>query len=205
LSFVIWFCLAFVAIFGIDEIRITFKTENIEAWIGLTCLTVHMILGPVLIFLSPAQAPAGKQKVKAWHLVMRGILASLAIFTSLMLTLVDDTAAGMATGFPAVFSTTMISLWLSQDSSVPLGAVGPLIVGSSAVPMYACLFYGFVVLLKPRMEMVWTIVIATLVSYVGAVISCSLPAYYIIRCGNKEEEVDFVEDETTAMMYKIKD
>ena len=38
-------------------------------------------------------------------------------------------AAGVTAVFPAIFMTTMISLWLSQGEAVQVGAVGPMMLG----------------------------------------------------------------------------
>ncbi|MCP4793368.1 MAG: hypothetical protein GY882_08585 [Actinomycetia bacterium] len=39
--------------------------------------------------------------------------------------------------FPAIFMTTMVGLWLSQGPDVPLGAAGPMLLGSTSVAVYA--------------------------------------------------------------------
>lgn len=40
--------------------------------------------------------------------------------------------AGAFSGFPAIFSTTMVSVSLAQGASVSTGAVGPMIIGGCA-------------------------------------------------------------------------
>ncbi|GIR07749.1 MAG: hypothetical protein CM15mP18_0780 [Methanobacteriota archaeon] len=40
---------------------------------------------------------------------------------------------------PGHFLTTMVGLWVSQGPDVPLGAAGPMLLGSTSVAVYACL------------------------------------------------------------------
>jgi len=200
-SLTVWFALALALIFGVQAIAIS--TPSITMWIGISCLILHIILGPTISFFFPALAPSGSKKVMVWQILLRGFLACIAIFTAIMLTLVDDIAAGFASTFPAIFCTTMVSLWLSQDSSVTVGAVGPLIVGSTAVSIYACLFYGSVVLLKSYFDKIATIALATVISYIITIFGCSLPAFYINKCAIREVTVEYVEDETTTIIHKV--
>ena len=48
-----------------------------------------------------------------------------------------STLSGVASVFPAIFWTTMVSLWLAQGQAVPVGAVGPMMLGSSSVAVFA--------------------------------------------------------------------
>ena len=40
--------------------------------------------------------------------------------------------SGLASVFPAIFLTTMVALWFSQDSSVSIGAAGPMMLGGAS-------------------------------------------------------------------------
>lgn len=83
-------------------------------------------------------APGGTNTVGLSALLARGGLAALAIGGSVGLAgLGNPLLAGMASVFPAIFMTTMVSLWLSQGESVPVGAVGPMILGSTSVAVFA--------------------------------------------------------------------
>ena len=83
-------------------------------------------------------APGGTRPVGAVALLSRGLLAALAIGFSVWLAgLGSPLLAGMASVFPAIFLTTMVSLWLSQGESVPVGAVGPMILGTTSVAVFA--------------------------------------------------------------------
>ncbi len=87
---------------------------------------------------TPAPAPRGRRAVGPVALAGRGVLAAAAIALAVALGSSGfPLLAGMASVFPAIFLTTMVSLWLAQGEAVPLGAVGPMILGSSAVALYA--------------------------------------------------------------------
>ncbi len=83
-------------------------------------------------------APKGTRRVGALTLAARGVFAATAIGAALWLAEVaGPVAGGVASVFPAIFLTAMVSLWLSQGEAVPVGAIGPIVLGSSSVSVYA--------------------------------------------------------------------
>lgn len=88
----------------------------------------------------PPPAPKGKRPVSVANLLARGALAGAAIAVSVAVAHSGfAVAAGLASVFPAIFMTAMVSLWVSQGEAVPIGAVGPMILGSTSVAAYALL------------------------------------------------------------------
>jgi hypothetical protein len=81
----------------------------------------------------------------------------------------------MASVFPVIFLTTMVSLWLSQGEAVQSGAVGPMMLGSTAVSAFA-LLAAFTL---PALGVVG----GSVVSWLGAVCLVSLPAAAWVRRG----------------------
>jgi hypothetical protein len=71
--------------------------------------------------------------------------------------------------FPAIFMTTMISLWISQGQAVQAGAVGPMMLGGTSVSVFALLAAWSVPALG--------ITVGILVSWFGAVIGVTVPAW----------------------------
>ncbi len=106
---------------------------------GAGLLATAAILGVgVLACLRERPAPRGTRRVGPAALLARGLLAGLAIATAVWVTHIGGPlAAGVASVFPAIFVTTMVSLWMAQGEAVPAGAVGPMMLGSSAVASYA--------------------------------------------------------------------
>ena len=100
--------------------------------------TVLMALVGVLITLKPGPAPKGAMPVSALVLACRGLFAALAIGACVWIaSLGNALAAGVVAVFPAIFLTTMVSVWLSQGRAVQAGAVGPMMLGSLSVAGYA--------------------------------------------------------------------
>ena len=83
-------------------------------------------------------APKGAQRVRPVVLASRGLLAGTAIGAAVWISSLGiPFLAGMASIFPAIFLTTMVSVWLAQGRAVQAGAVGPMMLGSAAVSGYA--------------------------------------------------------------------
>lgn len=103
-------------------------------------LTLVTLLVGALACRNRPPAPRGSRSVKALVLLSRGGLAAVAIGTAVLLSKSGvPLLAGMAAVFPAIFLTTMVSLWLAQGEAVPSGAVGPMMLGSASVSAFALL------------------------------------------------------------------
>ncbi len=109
---------------------------------GCVATAVMLAVG-VAACRSGVPAPRGRRPTRLVALVMRGVLAASAIAAAVAIAQAGaEVAAGVASVFPAIFLTTMASLWWSQGEAVPAGAVGPMMLGSTAVAAYA-LFAAF--------------------------------------------------------------
>ena len=76
--------------------------------------------------------------------------------------------AGLASVFPAIFLTTMVSLWVAQGQAVQVGSVGPMMLGSCSVSGYALLaIWTFPAFGAP---------LGGLIAWFLSVLLCSLPA-----------------------------
>jgi hypothetical protein len=85
-----------------------------------------------------ASTPRAKRRVSPIVLLARGTMAAVAIGGAVALSAMGgDVSAGVASVFPAIFLTTMVGLWLSHGETVPIGATGPMMVGSTSVAAYA--------------------------------------------------------------------
>ena len=151
--------------------------------LGLSPLPVSTV-GPVLFGLllalgisacwRPPPAPRGQRKVGLATLAARGLLAGSAIAVSVVLAEMGiPLVAGMASVFPAIFLTAMVSVSLSQGEAVQGGAVGPMILGSSSVCAYALLSIWTYPTFGPAL--------GVLVSWTGAVLLISVPAWRYLR------------------------
>lgn len=144
--------------------------------LGLVAFAAHVGLGLYTTW-APFPAPKGGQRVAVWVLLSRGLLAGAAIAVSVVIAQSGwELAAGVASVFPAIFVTTMVALWWSQGEAVPLGAVGPIVLGSTAVSMYALV--GIVVFEPLGL---W---VGTAVAWGTAVLTCSVPTAWWLGGGS---------------------
>ncbi len=133
--------------------------------------TALIIVVGVLACRSAPPAPRGTRPVSALMLLGRGVLAGVAIGVSVLIAkLGSPLAAGVAAVFPAIFITTMVALWLSQGEAVQAGAVGPMMLGSSAVATYAL----FAAVAIPALGMTLGVICA----WLGAIVTTTLPSWW---------------------------
>lgn len=142
-------------------------------WIGAGGLGILVVAGALATW-TPRPAPRGTRRVPLATLVARGVLAALAIGLAVLLKQTGDPLlGGVAAVFPAIFVTTMVSLWLAQGEAVPAGAVGPMMLGSASVGAYALL----AIVAVPALGL-W---VGSAVAWVATVVTTTLPAYAWLR------------------------
>lgn len=131
-----WALAAAAAVLGVGSLRT--RGTPMPA-VGLSTTAAIVLVG-ILACLRPLPAPRGARPVGLLTLLARGSLAAVAIALSIALSAWGSPLlAGVATVFPAIFLTTMVSLWLAQGEAVPSGAVGPMMLGSASVAAFALL------------------------------------------------------------------
>lgn len=138
-----------------------------------TVMTLTMILVGAWACRGAPPSPPGRRKVGLLSLVSRGWMAAGAIALAVWLSDQSPLLAGMASVFPAIFLTTMVSLWISQGEAVQAGAVGPMMLGSTAVSVYALL----ATLSLPHLGLVW----GSVVAWKGSLIFATLPAWWWVQ------------------------
>ena len=147
--------------------------------IGISGLGLGTIGFSLLVILgvgftwNATPAPKGKNKPSLVVLASRGVMASIAIglavgFSSIGLPLVS----GLASVFPAIFLTTMVALWFSQDSSVSIGAAGPMMLGGASVAVFSLM----AIITYPALGLAFGLII----SWILSIIFWSFPAYLFL-------------------------
>lgn len=123
----------------------------------------------VLACLRSPPAPKARRRVGTGTLAARGLLAAASVATAVIIaTRGGELAAGVVSVFPAIFLTTMVSLWLSQGEAVPSGAVGPMMLGSTSVAAFGLVAaWSFPAL---------GVALGTLVAWFVAAVGVTLPA-----------------------------
>jgi len=129
-----WAVLAAASVGLLDAAR----AAEIDVWVlGVVAMAVTVGFGAWAVW-GRVPAPRGGKRVPAWSLAARGVLAAAAIACAAGLAAVGgELLAAMASVFPAIFLTAMVSLWWAQGEAVPAGAVGPMMLGSASVSGYA--------------------------------------------------------------------
>ena len=131
-----------------------------ELNIGIAGLLLLLGLGLWMTW-KPRPAPKGTNSVTKFVLVMRGLAAASALGVAVYLS---------SLGYPIIFLTTMVALWIAQGADVPTGAAGPMMLGGSSVSVYS--------LIAPFALPAYGLILGSIVCWFGAVISTSIPAYW---------------------------
>ena len=134
MSLVVWVVLAGLGVWGLSRAT---EAGIPSMWIGLAFTGAMLALG-IVACRSGVPAPKGTRPVSMGVLLSRGVLAATAIGASIALAAAGGPfLAGVIAVFPAIFLTTMVALWLAQGEAVPAGAVGPMMLGSVSVAVFA--------------------------------------------------------------------
>ena len=164
----IWTLMAFCTVFSMESIlRAGFSGRMV----GFSATGLIFIIGFIACLKNPP-APRGSRPVGFRVLLARGGLAATAIGLCVAISGSGDTQssllAGIVSVFPAIFLTTMVSVWWSQGETVVTGAIGPMMLGSGSVSVYAL----WITHLGPAMGMA----MGAFLSWLLAIAMVTLPA-----------------------------
>ena len=178
-SLLVWALLSLAWVVGMNALEPS--VEALLAIGGGTLLTTATL--GIVLCRHGVPAPKGTNHVTWPVLVARGVAAGGAIAVALVIARGGHAiAGGMAVTFPAIFLTTIVGTWLAQGREVPVGAVGPMVLGSCAVGSYAMLSG----LLYPRLGLV----LGTLVCWILAVGCVSVPAGLWLRAHSMRSDLE---------------
>jgi len=181
----VWLLLACGYIFGLRSARASMEIPflSITVWLGMLFLISIFCFGLILVCWYPTPSPVGKKHVPLKTLSFRGILSFIVIFTSIVLAPYDEILAGLVAVFPAMETTVMVSLWISQGSSVSSGVVGPMILGMTSVPSYPCiLFVALAICRNFFSNEILIIAVSGCVSWLFAILCVTTPIFFIVQC-----------------------
>ena len=141
--------------------------------IGMIGIALTAVFGIVLGW-KPYESPKGSREVSKPILLARGLMAATAIGASVWVAgLGYPLLADLASVFPAIFLTSMVSLWISQGPSVPRGAAAPMLLGGGSVGVYS--------LVAMYSLEAHGIILGSIMSWVTAVAVWSMPSYIYLR------------------------
>ena len=123
---------------GVSTIIVEYISNFVgPIYVGICAVFIAFVLGYIAVSKG-GDAPPGLNRVSFLSLLSRGIAAGLAIGLSVWIAgLGLPFISGVISVFPAIFLTTMVSLWIAQGRAVPVGATGPMMFGSTSVSIYA--------------------------------------------------------------------
>jgi hypothetical protein len=105
---------------------------------GLTFFIVHFLISLYFTLFQSSTSPKGQNKPSILMVLTRGLLAGIAAASSILLSHYSSPSiGGMAAIFPAIFTTTLVTVWISQGESVALGATIPLMMGMLSMTVYS--------------------------------------------------------------------
>ena len=166
-SLLVWLCCALFTVVVLDIFSWAL------AWIGFAALIVQFVYGRLGARMVQPKA-ASVAPVPILVLLLRGSMASCAIFlASIIVATGHSTLAGVASVFPAIFLTVMVSVWLSQGPAIPSQAAGPMMLGSTSVSVYALIsIFSFPI---------FGVALGALFAWVFAILCVSFPVHRILR------------------------
>ena len=175
-SLTVW---AVVAGGAVVASRYSMVSSGEAVFIGAVAGCIALALGFVMCRRLPP-APRGTRHVSPAVLFARGIAAAIAIGLAMWIgKLGHPIAAGMTSVFPAIFLTTMVATWISQGDRVPTGAVGPMLLGSISISVYAWIALASL----PEFGSV----LGSLIAWSGSVLLATLPAALWLRAKTSRE------------------
>jgi|TARA_B110000116_G_scaffold271404_1_gene292073 hypothetical protein len=175
-----------LTIWGIFAL-LSIRGFNLLTTAGLSPLTIGwlaLVVGLVVGFGATIQhrpTPRGQNRVSILTLLVRGLAAAASIGIAVWLAgLGNPLASGIMSIFPAIFTTSMVALWLAQGEAVPAGAIGPMMFGSQSVSLFALL----VAISYPMTDSTIEIVFATIGAWIGSVLLINATVWYYLKSKN---------------------
>ncbi|MBT4059747.1 MAG: hypothetical protein HOE69_05510 [Euryarchaeota archaeon] len=154
--------------------------------IGIGWLLIGLILGFVATH-EHQPAPRGAKKVTYVTLLSRGIAAAASIGISVWLAGIGaPLISGIMSIFPAIFTTSMVALWLAQGEAVPAGAIGPMMFGSQSVSLYALL----VAIFYPMVSTTIGLIFVSILGWILSVSFINVTVWFYLKSKANAEQVD---------------
>ena len=181
ISLVIWFLAAFL----VTWLETVVSGIGVHIWLfSLVIMLICMVVGFMLCWGLPP-TPKGTKRVKWYIHLLRGFAAMFCIFVSNWLSSSGlGLFAGAFSGFPAIFSTSIVSVSLEQGASVSTGAVGPMIIGGCAFGLRRCVNCrgGWFALICGALHLYtqWPVLASIIAADVVTIVIWNIPIYFFV-------------------------
>ena len=160
---------------------------NILTNAGISPLTIGclaLVIGLIVGFAATTKhrpTPRGQNEVSFLTLLMRGVAAAASIGVAVWLAgLGNPLASGIMSIFPAIFTTSMVALWLAQGEAVPAGAIGPMMFGAQSVSLFALI----VAICYPMTDSSFGLVGTSIGAWIGSVLLINVTVWYYLKSKN---------------------
>jgi hypothetical protein len=160
-------------------------------YMSVISIVVHVAFGVVSCW-NTVKSSKSSVKVTAWTNLLRGTAASVSIFLAVLLSNINPLIGGVATLFPAIFGTAMISVWIISGYTVSMGAIEPLILGSLSVSLYAFISAFLLPTFALLMPEIWAIIMSLLVAYLFSILFISYPCFKYL-CWRRSVNVNAID------------
>lgn len=148
---------------------------------GAAFLALQLGIGLFLAIKRPL--PDVKAKIKpSWKAyLMRGVAAGSAVLVADLLASLDASAGAVLSVFPAMFATSTFLLSWSHGVELSRGAIAPMALGSTSVPVFAALFAEIQPLLARDVGVAGAIALSVPITWIITVLLTSLPLFVMLR------------------------
>eukprot|EP01121_Diplochlamys_sp_Union-15-3_P001729 TRINITY_DN11509_c0_g1_i1.p1 TRINITY_DN11509_c0_g1~~TRINITY_DN11509_c0_g1_i1.p1 ORF type:complete len:381 (-),score=48.66 TRINITY_DN11509_c0_g1_i1:95-1237(-) len=169
--------------------------------IGALFFGVHLVFAVIIGCVLPLPiGRKGDKSVSVYAHLVRGLIAAVPIFISVILTNYDSVSSGLLLSFPVVM-TTVISTWWTQGYTVSMTAAAPMILGSISMCAYAISYSEvFKLLSTSTLALGEVITITVIVCWFFSIFFISVPIIVWLRWKEKDSaesisKVNFAADE----------
>eukprot|EP00698_Gefionella_okellyi_P007302 TRINITY_DN1774_c0_g1_i1.p1 TRINITY_DN1774_c0_g1~~TRINITY_DN1774_c0_g1_i1.p1 ORF type:complete len:303 (-),score=65.84 TRINITY_DN1774_c0_g1_i1:818-1654(-) len=177
-TLLIWLAMA-MALLTVETVFLVYGLPLVALAV-LASVTV-LVMGLLLTIVRPIAAPKGTRPVSKWMYLARGTLAALCVGGGVFLARLSPVVGALTALFPAIYLTTVVALWWSQGEDVQRGAVGPMILGSWGLTVYAFPFVGFYRTFVPLMPQVAALAVTVVLTEIVCLGGCSVPVFLVSR------------------------
>lgn len=128
-SCLVWFIVCFLFIYFFFMLR---DHPSCIIPVGLILDIFHLLLATILAWY-PSKSMKGKKKPSILNYLSRGVLAFIAIFFASAIAKSGNLIfAAVCSLAPAIYLTTMLTMWISHGEDVCKGAIKPMMLGWNA-------------------------------------------------------------------------
>merc|ERR1712228_732440 len=198
-SYIFWSIAPFALILFLEATKHHIATDRAMVIIGITCSILSFSIGIIATFIELIrykikikdnetsennQEETEKDKVQNWKIYLfRGLAAFItSVLCNFLASLGLSILSGFMSVFPAMFSVTMISLWISHSSDLPIASAGSLMLGVNSLNIFALTLAWFYLYLQ------LSLFYAIMIAWIGSILFGSIPMFVFLKWIESKKE-----------------